>query len=135
MNFDNVVPKDNSNISEYAYGDKVEVKCAPRYELVEVNTTSIVLTCLSTRNWNFKPSCSSKYYNYLKHSVKITPNHTFIFNGYPSNGKYPADTRRENNVDSTLLQRHDVESTLNRRFFNVVCQLGRVSWRTTHLNT
>ena len=32
------------------------------------------------------------------------------------------------NVDSTLIQRLDVESTLNRRCFNVVCLLGCVRW-------
>ena len=36
----------------------------------------------------------------------------------------PAGTWRWNNVHSTLIQRQDVESTLNRRCFNAVCPLG-----------
>ena len=36
----------------------------------------------------------------------------------------PKGTQRWNNVNSTLIQRHDVESTLNRRCFNIVCPLG-----------
>ena len=44
----------------------------------------------------------------------------------------PADTQRWNNVDSTLIQRLDVELTLNRRCFNVVCLLGSQikAWQT-----
>ena len=36
---------------------------------------------------------------------------------------YLADTCRLNNVDSTSMQRHDVASTLRRRFVNVMCPL------------
>ena len=39
---------------------------------------------------------------------------------------FPAGTQRRNNVDSTLIQRQYVESTLNRRCFNAVCLLGFV---------
>ena len=35
-----------------------------------------------------------------------------------------AGTQRLDNVDSTLIQRLDVESTFNRRCFNVLCMLG-----------
>ena len=37
---------------------------------------------------------------------------------------YPAGTQRWLNIDSTLIQRHDVESTLNEYWVNVVCLLG-----------
>ena len=36
-------------------------------------------------------------------------------------------TELAHNVDTTLIQRQDVESTLNRSCFNVVCPLGSVS--------
>ena len=36
----------------------------------------------------------------------------------------PADTQHWNNVDPTLIQRQNVESTLNRRCVNVLCPLG-----------
>ena len=45
----------------------------------------------------------------------------------------PANTRRSNNVESTLIQRQDVESTLNRRCFNVVCPLGYLSGHSCYL--
>ena len=40
----------------------------------------------------------------------------------------PAGTQRWTSVNSTLIQRQDVESTLNRRWLNVVCLLGYVLW-------
>ena len=36
-----------------------------------------------------------------------------------------ADTQRCSNVASTSMQRHDVASTLMRRYINVMCLLGR----------
>ena len=41
----------------------------------------------------------------------------------PISWNYPAGMQHWNNVDSTLIQRLDVESTLTRRCFNVVCPL------------
>ena len=41
-----------------------------------------------------------------------------------SRGTLSAGTQHWNNIDSTLIQRQDVESMLNRRCFNVVCPLG-----------
>ena len=38
----------------------------------------------------------------------------------------PADTQHWNNVDSTFIKWFDVEWTLNRRCFNVVCLLGSI---------
>ena len=40
---------------------------------------------------------------------------------------FPADTQHWNNVDSTLIQRQDIESMLNRRCLNTLCQLGFLS--------
>ena len=36
----------------------------------------------------------------------------------------PADAHNVESVDSKLIQRQDVESTLNRRCFDVMCLLG-----------
>ena len=60
LNFENVIPADQSDIREYEYGETVEVTCVDGYELNEVRTTTVVLSCLSTGNFHLHPSCSSK---------------------------------------------------------------------------
>ena len=60
LNFEDVVPADQSDILEYEYGETVEVTCVDGYALNEVRTTTVVLSCLSTGNFHLHPSCSSK---------------------------------------------------------------------------
>ena len=44
-------------------------------------------------------------------------------------------TQEAHNVDTTLIQRQDVESTLNRRWFNVVCNVDSTSRRWTNVKS
>ena len=55
----------------------------------------------------------------------LFPNHTGIrsFEVYTFTNKNTTGIQRRNNVDSTLIQRQDVESTLNRLCFQVMCLL------------
>ena len=46
--------------------------------------------------------------------------------------EFPARTQLYNNVDSTLIQRLEVESILNRRCFNVMCPLSLISVGAQH---
>ena len=89
------------------------------YQTILIITCSVnnLLDCLSITVFNM-PS--------VLPVVNVTStNLTYCWlHNYSFKNTFPADTTRWNNVDSTLIQRQDVDSTLNRRYFNGVCPLG-----------
>ena len=61
LNFENVMPSANPGVTDYSYGDSVLVKCSPQYEFNEFHRSTLLLTCLSTGQWDIQPTCRSKY--------------------------------------------------------------------------